>query len=104
MDFGAQSEGSWHGVLPPRRRGIGGISQEDCRVFLTNAPFRAVQGAESPVVVRLHTSSKQEVDDLFERWKKTGVKIIEAVEDKAGTCVSAGSRIWMAIVACVLRL
>jgi predicted lactoylglutathione lyase len=62
--------------------GIGGISQGDCRMFLTNASFRAVHGPASPVVVWLNLNSRQEVDDLFERWKNAGAKIIEAVEDK----------------------
>jgi hypothetical protein len=29
---------------------IGGISQGDCRMFLTNAPFRGVDGPKSPVI------------------------------------------------------
>jgi predicted lactoylglutathione lyase len=62
--------------------GIGGISQGDCRMFLTNAPFRAIHGPKGPVIVWLNLNSKQEVDALFERWKDTGAKIIEAVEDK----------------------
>src|SRR5262245_25799556 len=62
--------------------GIGGISQGDCRMFLTNASFRAVHGPNNPVIVWLNLNNKQEVDELFERWKNTGAKIIEAVEDK----------------------
>jgi predicted lactoylglutathione lyase len=62
--------------------GIGGISQGDCRMFLTNAPFRAAHGPQSPVIVWLNLNSKQEVDELFERWKDTGARILEAVEDK----------------------
>ena len=62
--------------------GIGGISQGDCRMFLTNAPFRAVHGPKGPVIVWLNLNSKQEVDELFERWKDAGAKIVEAVEDK----------------------
>jgi len=62
--------------------GIGGISQGDCRMFLTNATFRAVHGPKSPVIVWLNLNSKQEVDELFERWKATGAMIVEAVEDK----------------------
>jgi hypothetical protein len=49
--------------------GIGGISQEDCRMFLTNAPFRAAHGPQNPVIVWLNLNSKQEVDELFARWK-----------------------------------
>ena len=62
--------------------GIGGISQGDCRMFLTNALFRAVHGPRSPVIVWLNLNSKQEVDELFERWKHAGARIVETVEDK----------------------
>jgi len=62
--------------------GIGGIAQGDCRMFLTNAPFRGVDGPKAPMVVWLNLSSKHEVDELFERWQHTGAKIIEPVEDK----------------------
>ena len=62
--------------------GIGGISQGDCRMFLTNAPFRGAGGMKGPVIVWLNLNSKQEVDELFERWKRAGAQIIEAVEDK----------------------
>ena len=34
------------------------------------------------MIVWLNLNSKQEVDELFERWKDTGATIIEAVEDK----------------------
>ena len=56
--------------------GIGGISQGDCRMFLTNAPFRAVHGPHRPVIVWLNLNSKQEVDELFERWKETGARTV----------------------------
>ena len=62
--------------------GIGGISQGDCRMFLTNVPFRAVHGPKSPAIVWLNLSSKQQVDELFERWKQAGAEMVEAVEDK----------------------
>jgi len=62
--------------------GIGGISQGDCRMFLTNAVFRGADGMQGPVIVWLNLNSKQEVDELFERWKQAGARIIEAVEDK----------------------
>ena len=63
--------------------GIGGISQGDCRMFLTNPSFRGVHGPEGPVTVWLNLHSKDEVDELFERWTAAGAKIIEAVEDKS---------------------
>ena len=62
--------------------GIGGISQGDCRMFLTNAPFRALHGPTAPVIVWLNVNSKREVDELFERWSEAGAAILEAVEDK----------------------
>ena len=51
-------------------------------MFLTNAPFRALHGPKSPVIVWLNLNSTREVDELFERWKVTGARIVEVVEDK----------------------
>jgi uncharacterized glyoxalase superfamily protein PhnB len=51
-------------------------------MFLTNAPFRAAHGLKGPAIVWLNLKSKREVDDLFERWKNAGAKIVEGVEDK----------------------
>ena len=62
--------------------GIGGISQGNCRMFLTNAAFRGAAGLNPPVIVWLNLNSKVEVDELFERWKGSGARILEAVEDK----------------------
>jgi uncharacterized glyoxalase superfamily protein PhnB len=62
--------------------GIGGISQGDCRMFLTNAPFRSAHGPKGPVIVWLNLGSKGEVDELFERWTRTGARIVETVQDK----------------------
>jgi uncharacterized glyoxalase superfamily protein PhnB len=62
--------------------GIGGISQGDCRMFLTNTPFRAGHGANGPVIVWLNLDSRQAVDDLFVRWRDAGATILEPVEDK----------------------
>jgi uncharacterized glyoxalase superfamily protein PhnB len=62
--------------------GIGGISQGDCRMFLTNAAFRAAHGPKEPVIVWLNLDSKQEVDDLFARWQAAGATIVDPVEDK----------------------
>ena len=51
-------------------------------MFLTNGPFRAVHGPNSPVIVWLNLNSKQQVDELFERWTQAGATVIEGVEDK----------------------
>ena len=63
--------------------GIGGISQGECRMFLTNVPFREPHGtASGPVTIWLNLNSKGDVDELFARWQQTGAKVIQAPEDK----------------------
>ena len=63
--------------------GIGGISQGECRMFLTNAPFREPYGtAGGPVVVWLNLNSKSEVDELYQRWSQAGARIVQHPEDK----------------------
>jgi len=62
--------------------GIGGISQGECRMFLTNAPFRQHHGNGGTVVVWLNLNSKQEVDELYHRWREAGAKILAEPEDK----------------------
>jgi uncharacterized glyoxalase superfamily protein PhnB len=62
--------------------GIGGISQGECRMFLTNAPFRQHSGNGAPVTVWLNLNSKQEVDELYHRWRESGAKILAEPEDK----------------------
>jgi uncharacterized glyoxalase superfamily protein PhnB len=62
--------------------GIGGISQGECRMFLTDAPFRQGHKNEAPVVIWLNLDSKQEVDELYHKWKNAGAKILAEPEDK----------------------
>ena len=62
--------------------GIGGISQGECRMFLTNAPFCQHYGNGGTVVVWLNLNSKQEVDELYHRWREAGAKILDGPEDK----------------------
>ena len=62
--------------------GIGGISQGECRMFLTNAPFREFYGNSGTVVVWLNLNSKEEVDELYRRWKQSGARILAEPEDK----------------------
>lgn len=61
--------------------GIGGISLGDCRMFLTNAPFRRRSGNRGSVVVWLNLDSKEEVDELHGRWKAAGANIVAPPED-----------------------
>jgi uncharacterized glyoxalase superfamily protein PhnB len=62
--------------------GIGGISQGACRMFLTNASFREHYGTGGPVMVWLNLNNKGEVDELYDRWKQAGAKIVAEPEDK----------------------
>lgn len=62
--------------------GIGGVSHGDCRLFLTNLPFRAVHGPQAPVISWLNLNSRSEVDELFERWLQAGARVVESVQDK----------------------
>jgi hypothetical protein len=59
-------------VLEASRRGLPDVPHERARS----------SGRKGPVIVWLNLISKQEVDELFERWKDAGAKIVEAVEDK----------------------
>ncbi|MBV8834307.1 MAG: VOC family protein [Acidobacteriaceae bacterium] len=62
--------------------GIGGISQGECRMFLTDAPFRDQYGTAGPVVIWLNLESKQEIDGLYQRWRDAGARILAEPEDK----------------------
>lgn len=62
--------------------GIAGISQGECVMYLTNAPFHQSYGTGGPVMVWLGLNSKQEVDELYQRWSAAGVKIIAEPEDQ----------------------
>src|SRR6202011_5134204 len=64
--------------------GIGGISQGDCRMFLTNSPFRKRSGNRGPVVVWLNLASKDEVDELHRRWRAAGAKMVVHPEEPPG--------------------
>jgi len=63
---------------------IAGISQGQCRMFLTNPAFRAGSPTETtppfgnvpPVLIWLNLNSKAEVDDLYELWKNNQARII----------------------------
>jgi uncharacterized glyoxalase superfamily protein PhnB len=62
--------------------GIGGISQGECRMFLTNTPFRQHYSGSGTVIVWLNLESKREVDELYQRWREAGAKVIAEPEDK----------------------
>lgn len=62
--------------------GIAGISQGNCRLFLTNAAFHEHYGNRGPVLIWLNLASKADVDALHELWRGNEVRIIAAPESK----------------------
>lgn len=62
--------------------GIAGISQGDCRLFLTDSSFRAYHGNAPPVLIWLNVNSKHEVDELHQVWNAAGATIISTPESK----------------------
>jgi uncharacterized glyoxalase superfamily protein PhnB len=62
--------------------GIAGVSQGDCRMFLTNAAFREPYGTAGPATIWLNLNSKGQVDELYGRWKQAGAKIVDEPDDK----------------------
>ena len=62
--------------------GIAGVSRGDCRLFITNQPFRDEYGNKGPIVFWLNVNSKAEVDELFAEWKRTNAKFVSEPEDK----------------------
>ena len=62
--------------------GIAGISQGNCRLFLTNAAFREHHGNNGPVLIWLNLDSNEEVDALYEVWRGNQAKISSPPESK----------------------
>jgi len=62
--------------------GIAGISQGNCRMFLTSPPFRAQYGNLRPVLIWLNLKSKAEVRELHQQWQRSGARIVSEPEDK----------------------
>ena len=62
--------------------GIAGISKGNCRLFLTDGPFREQHHNASPIIFWLNLSSKVEVDELFAQWKAAKAETVFEPEDK----------------------
>jgi predicted lactoylglutathione lyase len=61
---------------------IAGISRGLCRMFLTNTAFRQGHGNAAPVIIWLNLSGKDEVNELYERWRRREAKIVSPPESK----------------------
>jgi catechol 2,3-dioxygenase-like lactoylglutathione lyase family enzyme len=62
--------------------GIAGISQGNCRLFLTGSDFREHYGNSRPVVIWLNLDSKEDVNALHELWLGSQVRIVSSPESK----------------------
>ena len=62
--------------------GIAGISNGQCRIFLTDTNFRAHHGNAPPVMTWLNLDSKGEVEELYEMWNAAGTNILSPPEAK----------------------
>ena len=62
--------------------GIGGISQGECRMFLTNRSFRQHYGNDGTVMIWLNLESRSEVDELHRRWHEAGAIILGEPQDQ----------------------
>lgn len=62
--------------------GIAGLSKGSCRMFLTSRAFREAHGNAAPVVIWLNLNSKQEVDELYESWRRSEARIVSPPESK----------------------
>ncbi len=60
---------------------IGGLGQGECRMSLTNASFRQYCG-NAGTFVWLNLASKQEVGELYHRWRDAGPKILAEPRDQ----------------------
>lgn len=56
--------------------GIAGLSQGQCRLFLTHADFRDAQRNAAPVVVWINLEGRAAVDALHRAWIDSGAKVL----------------------------
>ena len=69
----------------PVEEGFAQVCRGNCRIFLTNPAFRQGYGdrtIQGPVVIWLNLSNKQEVDELYEAWSRSGARILSKPESK----------------------
>jgi uncharacterized glyoxalase superfamily protein PhnB len=71
IDWGAEGDG-----------GIAGISQGNCRLFLTTPAFREHYRNTGPLLIWLNLDSEEDVDSLHEQWRTNGAKIVSPPASK----------------------
>lgn len=62
--------------------GIAGVSNGECRMFLTDRDFREHHGNAPPVMIWLNLNSKEEVDELYRIWSANEARITSPPESK----------------------
>lgn len=62
--------------------GIAGISKGQCRLFLTDNAFRELYRNTGPVLIWLNLDSKEQVNELYNVWNASQVKIVSPPESK----------------------
>lgn len=62
--------------------GIAGISNGQCRMFLTNGAFRQHYGNTGPVLIWLNLDSIEDVDQLHEQWKVNNARVVSPPASK----------------------
>lgn len=62
--------------------GIAGISQGQCRMFLTDRHFRQQHGNAAPVMIWINLDSKEAVNELYEIWNAAEGRIISPPASK----------------------
>jgi len=55
--------------------GLAGLSQGDCRVFMSTPAYREPLGVRGPIVLWLNVETRAEVDALHARWAAAGATI-----------------------------
>ena len=62
--------------------GIAGISKGACRMFLTDAAFRAHHGNAAPVMIWFNLDSNEEVDELYRATRAVLPQAVEILRER----------------------
>ena len=62
--------------------GLAGLSKGDARLFMASAGFRALFGAQPPIVLWINLADRGEVDALHAQWMAAGAQIAAPPEPK----------------------
>ena len=63
--------------------GLVGVSRDNCRLFLANEQYRSHYRNAVPALIWLNLETAEEVDQLYQAWSATNVRMISAPESKS---------------------